>query len=63
MMSKPALRGYLVDEDHRDALAPDHGHRIPVHRQDRHEFTAFAANSRQNHEACRLVCMSLLVPL
>jgi hypothetical protein len=42
MMPKSAIRGYLVDEDKWDALSCYIiGHRVPVHRQDRHAFPFF----------------------
>jgi hypothetical protein len=47
MMPKAAVRGYLVDEEEWDAF-PFHiiGHRVPVHRQDRHAFTGLASSSQ-----------------
>jgi hypothetical protein len=42
MMPKSAIRGYLVDEDEWDALSCySIGHRVPVHRQERHAFPFF----------------------
>jgi hypothetical protein len=39
MMPKSAIRGYLVDEDERDALSCYIvGYCVPAHRQDRHAF-------------------------
>jgi hypothetical protein len=42
IMPKSAIRGYLVDEDKRDAISCYIiGHCVPVHQQDRHAFPFF----------------------
>ena len=42
IMPKSVIRGYLVDEDKRDAISCYIiGHRVPVHQQGRHAFRFF----------------------